>query len=134
MKKTKKLLTIFLLLGTIGSAFTVVAAPSEQGHKNKHHSSTVMPSEEQTSSKGKFEKRKIQKKNTNNADEDERISINTATAEELARSLNGIGKKKAEAIVKYRETYVEFTEIDELKEVSGIGPAFMRKNSSKLKL
>lgn len=65
---------------------------------------------------------------------DERISINTASAEELAKFLNGIGKKKAEAIVQYREKYGEFSEIEQLEEVSGIGPAFMRKNSSKLKL
>lgn len=128
MKKTKKLLPVFLLLGTISSAWTVFAAPSEQNN-NKYNSSTIDPS-----FRGGVEGKKI-KENTKDSNElDERISINTASAEELAKFLNGIGKKKAEAIVQYREKYGEFSEIEQLEEVSGIGPAFMRKNSSKLKL
>ncbi|EGY29489.1 competence protein ComEA helix-hairpin-helix repeat region [Candidatus Regiella insecticola 5.15] len=63
-----------------------------------------------------------------------RISINTATAEQLAKSLNGIGMKKAEAIVSYREQYGRFTELEQLQEVSGIGSSFLERNSAKLKL
>lgn len=48
------------------------------------------------------------------------ININTATAEQLT-SLNGIGEKKAAAIVEYRQKHGEFTTVDELVNVSGIG-------------
>lgn len=50
------------------------------------------------------------------------ININTATAEEL-QALPGIGETKAAAIVEYRETHGEFTDISEIVNVSGIGKA-----------
>ena len=48
------------------------------------------------------------------------ININTATAEELM-ALNGIGEKKAAAIIEYRNTYGAFASIEDLTKVSGIG-------------
>ncbi|HJE66501.1 MAG TPA: helix-hairpin-helix domain-containing protein [Campylobacter avium] len=48
------------------------------------------------------------------------VNINTATVEEL-QSLKGIGKSKAQAIVAYRNEQ-NFTSIDEIKKVKGIGP------------
>ncbi|MFK5655051.1 helix-hairpin-helix domain-containing protein [Lactobacillus delbrueckii subsp. bulgaricus] len=48
------------------------------------------------------------------------INLNTATASDLQK-LNGIGEKKAEQIVAYRQEKGSFKSIDELKEVSGIG-------------
>ncbi|MDF7660523.1 helix-hairpin-helix domain-containing protein [Erwiniaceae bacterium L1_54_6] len=62
------------------------------------------------------------------------ISINEATAEELAAAMNGIGLKKAQSIVSYREQYGPFTTIDQLKEVPGIGSALVERNSARLKL
>nr|WP_310616308.1 helix-hairpin-helix domain-containing protein [Pantoea cypripedii] len=62
------------------------------------------------------------------------ISINEATAEELAAAMNGIGLKKAQSIVSYREQYGPFTAIDQLKEVPGIGSALVERNSARLKL
>lgn len=50
----------------------------------------------------------------------EKIDLNTATAEEL-ESLPGIGEVKAQAIVEYREQHGPFTSIEEIKEVKGIG-------------
>ncbi|KMJ46324.1 ComEA family DNA-binding protein [Xenorhabdus khoisanae] len=60
------------------------------------------------------------------------LNINTASAEEFAKELNGIGTKKAQAIIEYREKYGPFTAIEQLQEVQGIGPMFMEKNRSKL--
>ncbi|MCX8958015.1 hypothetical protein EHW66_02475 [Erwinia psidii] len=64
----------------------------------------------------------------------DRVSINQATAEELAAALNGVGLKKAQAIVSYREEYGHFTGVEQLKEVPGIGNALVERNMSRLKL
>jgi len=53
--------------------------------------------------------------------EGERININTAPAADLCR-LPGIGEKRAQAIVDYREEQGPFASPEELMEVSGIGP------------
>ncbi|MBD2784769.1 ComEA family DNA-binding protein [Xenorhabdus sp. DI] len=62
----------------------------------------------------------------------ELVNINTANAEQLAKELNGVGVKKAQAIIEYREKYGPFTAIDQLQEVQGIGPMFIEKNRDKL--
>ena len=49
------------------------------------------------------------------------VNVNTADAEQLAQALKGVGLKKAEAIVAYREANGEFQHIDELVNVKGIG-------------
>jgi competence protein ComEA len=49
------------------------------------------------------------------------VHINTASAEEIAAALKGVGQSKAEAIVRYREAHGKFKFIDELVNVKGIG-------------
>lgn len=49
------------------------------------------------------------------------VNVNTASAEELAQALKGVGLKKAEAIVAYRESNGQFQHVDELVNVKGIG-------------
>ena len=56
-----------------------------------------------------------------------KINLNTASADELA-ALKGVGEKKAQAIVDYREKQGKFTSVDQLEEVSGIGPATLDAN------
>ena len=48
------------------------------------------------------------------------VNINTASKDELA-TLKGIGAKKAEAIVEYRNKHGKFQSIDYVKKVHGIG-------------
>ena len=54
-------------------------------------------------------------------EEGTRVSINNASAEELARAMNGVGLKKAQAIVSYREEYGPFKTVEDLKQVPGMG-------------
>ncbi|MGN2437851.1 ComEA family DNA-binding protein [Pseudomonas syringae] len=63
---------------------------------------------------------------------DDRVNLNTADALTLQKELSGIGKNKADAIVAYRETAGDFTSIEELIEVKGIGKAILEKNRDKL--
>jgi|CXWL01.1.fsa_nt_gi competence protein ComEA len=49
------------------------------------------------------------------------VNINTADAKTIADSLNGVGLKKAEAIIDYRSKNGAFKTVDDLKQVSGIG-------------
>ncbi len=51
----------------------------------------------------------------------EPVNINTASAEQIAESLKGVGLSKAEAIVAYREANGAFVHVDELVNVKGIG-------------
>lgn len=54
------------------------------------------------------------------------VNVNTATAEELQK-LNGIGVKKAEAIVAYREANGPFATAEDLLKVKGIGEGILNK-------
>ena len=64
--------------------------------------------------------------NLADAEHSAKVNINTATVEELM-SLKGIGEKKAESIVEYREEIGSFATIDELKGVKGIGDKVFNK-------
>lgn len=62
----------------------------------------------------------------------DKLNINTATATEIQKALVGIGAKKAEAIVQYREKHGNFTAAEQLLEVQGIGKATLEKNKDRL--
>ncbi len=64
----------------------------------------------------------------------EKININTANAEQLAAALNGVGQKKAEAIVQFREQNGPFKSVEELGQVKGIGEATLAKNKDKISI
>ncbi len=62
----------------------------------------------------------------------EKIDINKADAKTLEKTLDGIGAKKAEAIVKYRTDKGPFTKVEDLLKVDGVGEAAVKKNIDKL--
>lgn len=62
------------------------------------------------------------------------IDINTATADELARELSGIGIVKSQRIIKHRERIGGFIEKEQLLEVKGIGQKTFQKNYDKIQI
>ena len=66
--------------------------------------------------------------------EEERVDVNTADAETIARVLVGVGQSKAEAIVAYREENGRFEEIEDLTKVRGIGEATVTRNEDRISL
>ena len=62
-----------------------------------------------------------------------KISLNQASVDQL-QQLQGVGLKKAQAIVAYRQKQGAFKSIDELQQVRGIGPAIFAKNKTRLGL
>jgi len=57
----------------------------------------------------------------------ESININTADKEVLM-SIKGIGEKRAEAIIAYREQNGPFKSVDQLAEIKGLGQVFIDSN------
>lgn len=55
------------------------------------------------------------------------VNINTADAKTIGEALSGIGLKKAEAIVKYREEKGPFKTVEDLVNVAGIGEKTVEK-------
>ena len=62
------------------------------------------------------------------------VNINHASAKDMAISFKGIGLKKAESIVAWREMNGEFTSINQLLEIRGIGQKILDVNRSKISL
>ncbi len=58
----------------------------------------------------------------------ESVNINTADAKTLEKRIDGVGKKKAEAIIKYREANGPFNTVEELTKVKGFGKKLLEKN------
>lgn len=61
------------------------------------------------------------------------IDINRATAQQLTE-LKGIGLKKANAIVQYREQHGPFKSAEELAQVKGIGLKTVNNNRSNIEI
>lgn len=70
---------------------------------------------------------------TDSKSSQDRVRLNSATAEQL-QVLSGIGQKKAEAIVAYRQKNGLFKSIEDIQLVKGVGPALFAKNKARLAL
>lgn len=64
----------------------------------------------------------------------EKVNINTATAEQLAAALRGVGLARARMIVQLREELGRFTDVEQLLQVRGLGPKVLNDNRDKIAL
>lgn len=56
------------------------------------------------------------------------VNINTADAPTLSKNIKGIGMKKAQSIIDYREKNGKFNKVEDLMKVKGIGVKLLEKN------
>ena len=61
-----------------------------------------------------------------------KINLNTADVDTLTQSFKGIGRKRAEAIIAYREANGGFKSVEDFALVKGIGKQFVEKNRKQL--
>ena len=122
MKRGIKALLITLAIATTGMSAGALAAKS-QAVQTKSDSTAQGTPQSKATEAGKSAE-----------DDGTRVSINSASAEDLARAMNGVGLKKAQAIVSYREEYGPFKTVDDLKQVPGMGGALVERNLSHLTL
>lgn len=66
------------------------------------------------------------------AEKSAKINLNTADIHTLTGSFKGIGAKRAEAIVEYRQMH-KFENLEQLSEVKGLGKSFVARNLEQLK-
>ncbi|OCQ52546.1 ComE operon protein 1 [Photorhabdus australis subsp. thailandensis] len=122
MKKSGVLSVLLAsLLYVCGGQFAVAAEPVKDKLAKAVNTTNNSSSENQ-----------LQQQDASKVEEKGMVNINTASAEELAKALSGIGVKKAQGIVEYREKHGAFTTVEQLQEVQGIGPVFIERNRSKL--
>ncbi len=62
----------------------------------------------------------------------EPVNINTADAQSLAAAISGVGLKRAEAIIAYRDKNGPFRSVNELVEVKGVGEKIVEKSRDQL--
>lgn len=125
MKRGIKLCVIAAVMACAGVSFSTQAAQP---------AAAKTPAAQSNVSAAPDTQAKAVSGNKNAADEGTRVSINTASAEALAQVMNGVGLKKAQAIVSYREEYGPFKTLDDLKQVPGMGSSLVERNLAHLTL
>lgn len=60
------------------------------------------------------------------------VDINSASSDQLAEAMVGVGKSKADAIVQDRDKNGKFKNVDELSRVKGIKSSTIDKNRDKI--
>lgn len=129
MKRGIKALFITLAIATAGMSFSALAATPVA---KTHATSSAADSTATSASASAQTKAKATVKASD--EEGAQVSINSASAEDLAHAMNGVGLKKAQAIVAYRDEYGPFKTLDDLKQVPGIGSSLVERNLTHLTL
>jgi len=62
------------------------------------------------------------------------VNINKDDAPTLAARLDGVGRSRAEAIVRYRDSFGPFVSVEDLLEVKGVGQSILDKNRDRITL
>lgn len=115
---------LFLAMACSGACLVSVAAADVQSTENAFgHKSNAVHSVK-SYSYGQ-EQRETQS---------QKININRASAEELAAALRGVGMARARAIVKLREELGQFTDVEQLLQVRGLGVKVLNDNREKITL
>ena len=60
------------------------------------------------------------------------VNVNTADARTLANVLQGVGLSRAAAIVAYREEHGAFSELEQLRNVKGVGARTLELNATRI--
>ena len=60
------------------------------------------------------------------------VDVNTASAKVLADAIDGVGLKRAQAIVEYREQHGVFSSVDELAQVRGVSAGIVERNRERI--
>ena len=60
------------------------------------------------------------------------IDVNTASAEALAEAIDGVGLKRAQAIVEFREQHGAFASVDDLAQVRGVSAGIVERNRERI--
>ncbi|MGQ3888699.1 ComEA family DNA-binding protein [Legionella sp. CNM-1927-20] len=63
---------------------------------------------------------------------DKQINLNTADIKLLTKSAKGIGAKRAQAIIKYRQDHGKFKSVNDLAQVPGFGQKFVTSHLEEL--
>ncbi|USR59184.1 helix-hairpin-helix domain-containing protein [Lelliottia amnigena] len=129
MKRGITALFITLAIATAGMSFSALAATPVA---KTHATSSAADSTTTSASASAQTKAKATVKASD--EEGTQVSINSASAEDLAHAMNGVGLKKAQAIVAYRDEYGPFKTLDDLKQVPGIGSSLVERNLTHLTL
>lgn len=62
----------------------------------------------------------------------DKVNINTASRDVLMSEIKGVGEKRADAIIAYREQNGPFKSVDELLNVTGVGQSILDDNRDNL--
>ena len=139
LNKFQLLIVLMLLLG-ISMGLTYAGSPENNNYQQWKSEQQVQDQSLKTASKSAsantassnhyLSKPRLSASQNDNS---QKIKLNSASTEQF-QQLNGIGQKKAEAIVAYRTKNGKFKSIEEIQEVKGIGPAIFAKNKDRLAL